>query len=131
MIYKLNTTCNMNIIAKTNQFWLCSKIPRLQIDVLTYRLKVVFFLQVLSPRVPPRKKMHINAIYLLILCHIVSYRSPSHLYSLIKLLLHCLYKNLLFFALNRGTASFYCIHQSMISSYYAKNLSSNIRHKQW
>ena len=44
MVNKCNATRHMDIISKANQFWLCSKIPRLQIDVLTNRLKIMFFL---------------------------------------------------------------------------------------
>jgi len=48
VVYKIDIACNVNIISKANQLWLCSKIPRLQIDVFTNRLKIVFLLQVLS-----------------------------------------------------------------------------------
>lgn len=48
MINKIDIACNVNIVSKANQLWLCSKIPRLQIDVFTNRLKIVFLLQVLS-----------------------------------------------------------------------------------
>ncbi len=48
MINKIDIACNMYIIPKADHLWLCSKIPRLQIDVFTNRLKIVFLLQVLS-----------------------------------------------------------------------------------
>ena len=48
VVYKIDIACNVNIISKANQLWLCSKIPRLQIYVFANSLKIVFFLQVLS-----------------------------------------------------------------------------------
>ena len=44
MINEIDIARNVNIISKANQLWLCSKIPRLQIDVFTNRLKIMFFL---------------------------------------------------------------------------------------
>ena len=48
VVYKIHIACHMDIVPKADHLWLCSKIPRLQINVFTNRLKIAFFLQVLS-----------------------------------------------------------------------------------